>query len=176
MGAEAEEDDRGWDGWMASLIQWTGAWTNSGRRWGTGKPGVLRFMRSHKVRHDWMTKLNWTEIPRTAASRLKVIPAMLKECLNLNQKTWVLVLSKPVISVIGIPHYLHLSPGFETVYWTRVASYGESRLDCLWSLRHIGMKRLFWSCEWYSCKIIYFIHRTLLSTCCMLDTVLSVRI
>ena len=26
-----EEDDRGWDGWMTSLTQWTCAWTNSGR-------------------------------------------------------------------------------------------------------------------------------------------------
>ena len=26
-----EEDDRGWDGWMASLTQWTWVWVNSGR-------------------------------------------------------------------------------------------------------------------------------------------------
>ena len=29
--AGGEGDDRGWDGWMASLTQWTGVWTNSGR-------------------------------------------------------------------------------------------------------------------------------------------------
>ena len=33
--------DRGWDGWMASLAQWTCVWANSGRWWRTGKPGVL---------------------------------------------------------------------------------------------------------------------------------------
>ena len=39
--AEGEEGDRGWDGWMASPIQWTWTWANSVRRWGAGKPGVL---------------------------------------------------------------------------------------------------------------------------------------
>ena len=41
--AGGEGDDRGWDGWMASLIQWTWVWTNS-RRWWIGKPGVLQPM------------------------------------------------------------------------------------------------------------------------------------
>ena len=30
LGAEGEGDDRGWDGWMASLTQWTWVWVNSG--------------------------------------------------------------------------------------------------------------------------------------------------
>ena len=34
--------DRGWDGWMASLIQWTWIWANSGRWWRKGKPGMLQ--------------------------------------------------------------------------------------------------------------------------------------
>ena len=29
--------------------------------WWTGKPGVLQFMGSQRVRHDWATELNWTE-------------------------------------------------------------------------------------------------------------------
>ena len=40
--AGGEGDDRGWDGWMASLTQWTRIWANSGRWWRAGKPGVLR--------------------------------------------------------------------------------------------------------------------------------------
>ena len=36
-----EEGGRGWDGWMASAIQWTWTWANSRRWWGTGKPGML---------------------------------------------------------------------------------------------------------------------------------------
>ena len=34
-------DDRGWDGWLASLTQWTWVWASSGRWWRPGKPGVL---------------------------------------------------------------------------------------------------------------------------------------
>ena len=35
--------------------------TKSGSGWWTGRPGVLRFMGSQKVGHDWATELNWTE-------------------------------------------------------------------------------------------------------------------
>ena len=61
-GAGGEGDDRGWDGWMASLTRWTWVWENYGS-WGwTGRPGVLRFMGLQRVGHDWMTELNWTEL------------------------------------------------------------------------------------------------------------------
>ena len=60
--AGGEGDDRGWDGWMASLTQWTWVWVNSRSWWWTGKPGMLRFMGSQRVRHDWATELNWAEI------------------------------------------------------------------------------------------------------------------
>ena len=54
-----EGDDRGWNGWMASLTRWTWIWTSSGSWWWTGKPGLLQFMGSQRVRHDWVTELNW---------------------------------------------------------------------------------------------------------------------
>ena len=58
--AGGEGDDRGWDGWMASLIQWTWVWVNSGSWWWTGRPGVLPSMKSQRVGHDWVTELNWS--------------------------------------------------------------------------------------------------------------------
>ena len=61
LGAGGEVDDRGWDGWMASLTQWTWVWVNSGSWWWTGRPEVLRFMGLQRVGHDWVTELNWTE-------------------------------------------------------------------------------------------------------------------
>ena len=61
-GQEEKGDDRGWDGWMASLTRWTWVWVNSGSWWWTGRPGVLRFMGSQRVRHDWATEMNWTEL------------------------------------------------------------------------------------------------------------------
>jgi len=56
-----EGDDRNWDGWMASLTQWTWIWVNSGS-WGwTGRPGMLQSTGLQRVRQDWVTELNWTE-------------------------------------------------------------------------------------------------------------------
>ena len=51
--AGGEGDDRGWDSWMASLIQWTWVWVNSGSWWWTGRPGVLQSMGLQSVGHDW---------------------------------------------------------------------------------------------------------------------------
>ena len=59
LGAGGEGDDRGWDGWMASLTGWTWVWVNSGSWWWTGRPGMLWFMGSKRVGHDWATELNW---------------------------------------------------------------------------------------------------------------------
>ena len=41
------------DGWMASLTRWIWVWVNSGSWWWTGRPGVLQFMGSWRVGHDW---------------------------------------------------------------------------------------------------------------------------
>ena len=58
--AGEEGDDRGWDGWMSSLTQWTWVWVNSGSWWWTGRPGVLQSMGSQTGGHDWVTELNIT--------------------------------------------------------------------------------------------------------------------
>ena len=57
-----EDDNRAWDGWMASPTQWTWVWASSGTWQWTGKPGVLQSMGSQRVRHDWVTGLSWTEL------------------------------------------------------------------------------------------------------------------
>ena len=54
-------DARGWDGWMASPTRWTWVWVNSGSWWWTGRPGMLWFMGLQRVRHDWVTELNWND-------------------------------------------------------------------------------------------------------------------
>ena len=56
--AGGEGGDREWDGWMASLTQWTWIWASSGSSWWTGKPGVLQSMGLQRVGHDWATELN----------------------------------------------------------------------------------------------------------------------
>ena len=50
---------QGWYAWMASSTQWTWIWVDSGSWWWTGRPGVLQFMESQRVGHDWVTELNW---------------------------------------------------------------------------------------------------------------------
>ena len=52
--AGGEEDDRGWDGWMASPTWWTWVWVDSDSWWQTRRPGLLQLMGS-RVRHDWAT-------------------------------------------------------------------------------------------------------------------------
>ena len=54
-----EGDNRGWDGWMASLIWWTWVWASSGI--GDGQGGLVS-MGLQRVGHDWATELNWTDI------------------------------------------------------------------------------------------------------------------
>ena len=57
-----EGDDRGWDGWMASMTWWTWVWASSGIWWWTGNLGVLQSMGLQRVGHYWGTELNWTEL------------------------------------------------------------------------------------------------------------------
>ena len=96
LGAGGEGDDKGWDGWMASPTRWTWVWVNSGS-WGwTGKPGVLWFMGSQRVGHDWETELNWTASNVLTGVWLFVIP-------------W--TISPPVSSVHGISQARILSVG-----------------------------------------------------------------
>ena len=54
--AGGEGDDRGWDGWMASLTWWTWIWASSGRWWWTGKLGVLQSLGWQRVKHNWITE------------------------------------------------------------------------------------------------------------------------
>ena len=42
--------------WCSNMIKY-----NSGSWWWTGRPGMLRFMGSQRVRHDWGTEQNWSK-------------------------------------------------------------------------------------------------------------------
>ena len=57
--ARGEGDDRGWDGWIASLTNWTWVWAGSGSWWWTGKPSLLQFLGLQRAGHDWATELTW---------------------------------------------------------------------------------------------------------------------
>ena len=51
-------DNREWDGWVASLIQWTWVWASSWSWWWTGKPGMLQSMGLQ----SWTWLSDWIEL------------------------------------------------------------------------------------------------------------------
>ena len=57
---QEEKGKTGWDGWLASPSRWTWAWVSSESWWWIGKPGMLQSMALQRDRHNWRTKLNWT--------------------------------------------------------------------------------------------------------------------
>ena len=86
LSAGGEGDDRGWDGWMPSLTQWTWVWLDSGSWWWTGRPGVLQFMGWPRVRHDWVIELNWTEPAENQYSNgTKLLKVSIVSELNMGQ-------------------------------------------------------------------------------------------
>ena len=50
-----EDEMAGWHHWLDGRV-----WVNSRSWWWTGGPGVLQFMGSQRVGHNWATELNWT--------------------------------------------------------------------------------------------------------------------
>ena len=62
-----EDKMAGWHHWLDGR-----EWVNSGSWWWTGRLGVLRFMGSQRVGHDWVAELNWTE-PFHRASQVTLV-------------------------------------------------------------------------------------------------------
>ena len=60
--AEGEGDDRGWDGWMASLTPWTWVWASSSSWWWTRKPDMLQAMGLQRIGHSWMIELYFIQV------------------------------------------------------------------------------------------------------------------
>ena len=58
LGTGGEGDDRGWDGWMASLTRWTESEWTLGVGDGQGGLACCDWW-GCRVGHDWATELNW---------------------------------------------------------------------------------------------------------------------
>ena len=80
MLGKIEGDDRGWDGWMASLTWWTWVWAGSRCWWWTGRPGVLQSMGSQTAGHDWVTELKWTLTSILSSSIIALYPCISLYC------------------------------------------------------------------------------------------------
>jgi len=58
-------------------------WVDSGSWWWTGRPGMLQFMGSQWVRHDWATELNWMKEIKDDMNRWRDIPCSWVERINI---------------------------------------------------------------------------------------------
>ena len=56
-----EGDDREWDGWMASLTQWTWVWASSGSWWWTGYAAVHGVAKSQD-KTEWLNNKIWINL------------------------------------------------------------------------------------------------------------------
>ena len=94
-----EEDNRGWDGWMASPTQWTWVWVSSGSWWWTGKLDMRQSMGSQRVRHDW--------VPELTNKYMDFIPDLSKYIIK-KSNSWLKEIGY-LITLIVIVGSLHLS-------------------------------------------------------------------
>ena len=89
--AGGEGDDRGWDGWMASLTQWTWVWVNSGSWWWTG--GLVCCCPWGCKESDMTEQLSWTddslwwrEALQTLNRQYKIADISFQTCRRWNRK------------------------------------------------------------------------------------------
>ena len=88
---------------------------NSGIWWWTGKPGVLRSMGSQRIRHDWVTELNWRlyhPVPMPTSTpaptwNCRFLFESFSESMQANLPCWKWV--PPKISLIGQSFFDYLS-------------------------------------------------------------------
>ena len=66
--AGGEGDDRGWNGWIASLTRWTWVWVSSGSGWWTGSLACCSPWGYKEL--DVTEQLNWTDVKADCFSNL----------------------------------------------------------------------------------------------------------
>ena len=89
--AGRKDDDREWDGWMASPTQRTWVWASFRSWWWTGQTAMLQSMGSQRVRHDWVTELNWRG-PGQPSPRLNNIPSFTRQTALTGNQTYSLMM------------------------------------------------------------------------------------
>ena len=89
IGGRRRRGNKGWDGWTSSPTRWTWVSVNSGRWWWTGRPGMLQFMGSQRIGHNWATELNkqWVTMRMPFISLHLITQAFYH--LTASQKRWV---------------------------------------------------------------------------------------
>ena len=102
--------------WMASPTQWTWVWVNSGSWCCTGRSGVLRFMGSQRVGHDWATKLtDWHFSLLNAIMKIMDIPLWFCSIFSFLYSIFVISIDQSLNSLIVSLSAVTLAP---TMTWT----------------------------------------------------------
>ena len=97
---------------MASPTQWVWVWASSGSWWWTGKPGVLQSMGLQRVRHDWVTELNWTSFVGTG---------------NMSAKVFIIGEHRGLLVLMIIKQYINYKPLMTEKWFTAQYSPGSGQ-------------------------------------------------
>jgi len=126
---------------MASPTWWIWVWVNSGSWWWTGRPGMLQFMGSQRVGHNWGSELNWTE------EYAWILLGPVQKAMRLEYDTWEadgwkMMLERWSWGKPDSPKFTNILPG--NAFWPTTSMwYGNCSL-CL------GSCFLLWSLERFS--------------------------
>ena len=63
-----EDEMTGWHHWLDGWV-----WVNSGGWWWIGSPGVLRFMGSQRVGHDWVSELYFNALGKSIFKKCMIV-------------------------------------------------------------------------------------------------------
>ena len=88
--AEGEGAIRGWDSWTVSLMQWRWTCSNSGRWWGTGRPGMMQYMGLQRVGPNWATEQQQQKENSNYNSEVKLL-----SCVQLFVTPWTVAYQVP---------------------------------------------------------------------------------
>ena len=131
LGAGGEGDDRGWDGWMASLTRWTWVWASSESGWWTGRPSALQSMGSQRFGYNWATELNW------------------KTAVNIQQRYFGLHLClwmKKIHNFLSVWNFIVIYCIFSSILWWRHGVFLKTKIFFLIKMNCLDLLICWWFC------------------------------
>ena len=130
---QRRRNNRGWDGWMASLTRWTWVWVNSGRWDGQGGLASCNSWGCKEL--DTTERLNWTEL-----NWCSIVLYSIRPCFYHLSHPHLGTLFALALSFHFLESFLHWSP---VVYWapTDLESSSFSILSFSFFILFMGFSR-----------------------------------
>ena len=150
---------------MASATRCTWVWVNSGSWWWTGRPGVLRFVGSQRVGHDWATELKLhanfiycTEFWMYLSNRKATLDLIVHLFCDFPWREKYVVIALDILLTNVL---LHWKVCFQNFYLeTTFQVEGQLLTYCL-VYTHLKMFHLWDVCIWFSSEFTVLINRYL---------------